>query len=492
VSRVLNALDTVGATLRAIVARPSTDTNLTTLQAICGPSLDETALIRLLNALTRLISSRSRVPPVVKSSAIGCLATLVCGHPNLHQNVLCDHICTLASTLFPALMDVLRETTLARSVGWDALVMLVVLCCYQRFDRRNPFLLRARDAATHRLFTRTESLEYSSDSDGEDVPSPLPPKLTSHPPLILSPATFSTPVRLPADHSPAAPTLTTSSVITGVSLTPASEFVQTVVKGLQSTSSHCNAQLCSVAQAPILSQLEGRTVDGSATHVITPASLVLKSSSASGGLFSMVSGAVASLASLSSSIVGSVTGALLSGSAPAVSGKADPVLLACCGRIGAHCPPNDPLRSPLQLPFATRTAILLIAFHDFVCASPDSMWLGAGGPTWRGARLCPPIRATVFFFVCARFDDCVFRYAQGTLVVSHCHPVLLSYCVSTFPCARSPCKQTIKTCPSWPCWCYNVWLKQVRCPSHLESSLLHRLVVVCPQGVTSFMCAGRR
>jgi hypothetical protein len=428
VSRVLNALDTVGATLRAIVTRPSTDVNLTTLQAICGPSLEESALLRLLNALTKLISGRSRVPPVVKSSAIGCLAVLVCGHPNLHQNVLCDHICTMASTLFPALMDVLREPSLARSVGWDALVSVVVLSCYQRYDRRNPFLLRARDAATHRLFTRTESLEYSSDSDGEDVPSPMPPKLTSHlPSQLMSLAVLSTPLRLPAELSPAAPTPAASSVITGVTVTPASEFAQTVVRGLQGVAAHCNAQLCSVAQAPILSQLEGRTVDGSATHVITPASLVLKSSSASaGGLLSMVSGAVASIASFSSSVVGSVTGALLSGSAPAVAGKVDPVLVACCGRMGTHCPPNDSLRSPLQLPFATRVAILLIAFHDFVCASPDSMWLAAGGPSWRGMRVraVVPVERQVAILLLLLSGH------AGGVPIPSCAPELLRQCLS--------------------------------------------------------------
>lgn len=146
ISRMLNALDTLGAVVRAAVRRPSPDGSLGIIRVICGPTLEDGPLLRLIHTLTGVMSSKDRMPPVVKASALSALALLACASPHIHQNVCVDYLCASSSVVYRALVDILREPSLSRTVGADAVVLLVILCAYQRGERRNPFVQRLRGA----------------------------------------------------------------------------------------------------------------------------------------------------------------------------------------------------------------------------------------------------------------------------------------------------------------------------------------------------------
>ena len=367
-----------------MVKRPSLDANLWHLQLICGPSLDEASLKRLIHALLGVLSLRDRMPPVGKASACASLLILASAVPNLHQNVLVDYLSAAGEDVYASLLDVFRESALSRTVAVDALLLLVLMCAYQRFERRSATLCLVRDAAVlavhGSVLVESDAMsETAPEFSGGDVSPPRASLADADEVLTATPAAAARAAETSFTGIKGMCTPAASTVITSSSMNYAASYLHSVVRSLTTACGACTANMCAVSQAPLLSKLDGRTVDESASHVITPASLAAGHGQ-SGGLFAYMSSAMSSLASLSLSVVGSLTG---STAAPSVAKDIDPVLLACLNRIGAHCPPAESLRSPVRLPFATRTAVLLLAFHDLCASSFEALWLCSGATNWR-------------------------------------------------------------------------------------------------------------
>jgi hypothetical protein len=110
----MNALHTMGAVLRAVLRRPSVDFNSEVLLRLCGLQEPDAVLARLIDALSAvLLGTRT---PASKAAAVSCLLLLLCGAPNMHENVLLDYCKLSATPLLAAVVEVCVSVCLRGSM----------------------------------------------------------------------------------------------------------------------------------------------------------------------------------------------------------------------------------------------------------------------------------------------------------------------------------------------------------------------------------------
>ena len=266
------------------------------------------------------------------------------------------------SGLFRTVMSLLRGRAMRRSVGHDALVLLTILLSYNRFDRRNPFLMcmnamHTSTAVDEALSVDTRGMSLTSvDTEGVWGLAFTVGHLAGR--CVDS---------IVADATPASTSLSATQAVS-VAAGAAGHAAATVARGVVSTLSFA----ASVLGSSLWATSKPRSTSGlSSSHArgqhVGGANAPHGTSRLGGGRRDSGGGGTRS----SSSAVGGASGAAVR-QRPSHS---------------HHTPrPRRTLRvltSPLDLPLHARVGVVLCMFHDAFCLHPRGLAAAAAVSSWR-------------------------------------------------------------------------------------------------------------